>query len=384
MALYWLKELLVFHLLAWSTDPYPPTASSCVSWAHDLAQLAHCLNRFTVLHGSYDTLTYNQAQPTPLERRDWNALVQSVVAAEGDCRGVEIPASLRAFYGIETFYDDGTRYCLLAEHSTMSQHATRGWGSLIVRPTSSRTIHLSAPHPVYDTGSVEQAAGLFKLSGAKSLLLSGRARSAFLQPSNCTSPSTGGRYYYQTDPTHSKDEPFVEASIAIHSWQTSHGGCPNDSCAFIQIHAKSQWTCVEDQIFLSSGIGRSNASIDWYTDSTDRPIKRLQHELRKSFPSWNISLPHESNCALIASKNVFGRYINGVDRSDLCSIPSKVKDVTGEFVHVEQALEARADENIEAWARALRAAFPPPSSRFGESEASRSWLGVVRTLWELL
>lgn len=239
------------------------------------------------------------------------------------------------------------------------------------REAVSRDVHISAPHPGFDVGTPAQAAYIFKATGSKSFLMAGRTRTAFLNPSPCISTASLSGYY-ETDPAHNnvpfiqdfsyyllivlQGEPFFDASLAIYDWQQRRG-CPSSTCAYIQMHGKRSSTCPLDQIFLSAGLGRSSTSKAWYIDSNDRPVKRLRGHLQLAFPLWNVSLPPDSSCALTATRNVVGRYINGVDEHSVCHTDADPSDVSGEFIHVEQDDTSRGAKSYKLWAAAVRRTF---------------------------
>ncbi|KAJ2929595.1 hypothetical protein H1R20_g7487, partial [Candolleomyces eurysporus] len=306
---------------------------------------------------------YQAAQPTPEQRHAWRSAVTSLLSVDGNCSALTVPPALEEIYLFHAFPAGGSQktYCVLIERSVDS----KGWGSVIVpesKATVTYTLHLSAPHPHYDLGTVEQAAALFELVGAKSLLIAGRTRTALMEPSQCVIPK-GSQPYYVTDPAHNNLEPFFDAALAIYEWQHAQStGCPSSSCAFIQMHGKGRRTCPSDQVFMSSGL-RNNS---WYTSSTDYPIKRLKRNLQYALPpKWTISLPSDSKCGLTATTNVVGRYINGIPESKVCSSSPAPSQVTGEFIHIEQAPSSRSREVYELWARALRATFQP-STHFSD------------------
>lgn len=103
--------------------------------------------------------------------------------------------------------------------------------------------------------------------------------------------------------------------------------------------------------------GRTSTSKAWYIDSNDRPVKRLRGHLQFAFPLWNVSLPPDSSCALTATRNVVGRYINGVDEHSVCHTVADPSDVSGEFIHVEQDDSSRGAESYKMWAAAVRRTF---------------------------
>jgi len=137
------------------------------------------------------------------------------------------------------------------------------------RGAVSRSVHISAPHPGYDLGTVEQAAYVFENTGSKSLLVPGWMRTAFLQPSNGIVPASAKQDYYMIDPAHNNvcssilftNRPsliagaFFDTSISIYDWQHKKDNCLSPTCGFVQFHGKGPSTCPSNDIFLSSGIG---------------------------------------------------------------------------------------------------------------------------------
>lgn len=103
--------------------------------------------------------------------------------------------------------------------------------------------------------------------------------------------------------------------------------------------------------------GHSKASIAWYANDVDRPIKRLKAQLLRSFPGWNISLPSDDNCLLTATKNVVGRYLNNVDPSHVCVQGATARGASGKFIHIEQAEVSLEPANLGPWVAALRETF---------------------------
>ncbi|KAK0201935.1 hypothetical protein DFS33DRAFT_1350997 [Desarmillaria ectypa] len=317
-----------------------------------LVDLAGCFNKYTVQKDYYNIETYSAAQPNSTRLESWGDLITSLLYVDNNCTSVTNPPSLQDIYTISKF----DSYCVLSErHVNEMGFYDKGWGLFIVpssRNDTKRNIHLAMPHPLFDFRTPTQAVSLFEMASARSLLVSGRHRRAYHSPTDCL-PSTERTTYYRTDPAHDVNEPFNDANRAIWAWQNVNGGCPTSSCAFIQLHGKSPNTCPTDQIFLSSGLGNST----WYADDVDRPIKRIQKELKDSFRTWNISLPSDSFCTLTATKNVFGRLINGVDESNVCNEAAITDRSTGAFVHIEQAHMATFGNAYAGWREALLAAF---------------------------
>jgi len=110
-------------------------------------------------------------------------------------------AALQGLYDIEVFRD----FCILYETSAQCGTYLKGWGFMVVPAFGvavSRSVHISAPHPGYNLGTVEQAASIFENTGSKSLLVPGRTRTAFLKSPDCIVPVSARQDYYMTDPAH--------------------------------------------------------------------------------------------------------------------------------------------------------------------------------------
>ncbi|KAJ7651838.1 hypothetical protein B0H17DRAFT_958245 [Mycena rosella] len=325
--------------------------------------LVTCFDTYTVTEGYYSDDTYAAAQPNAEELSGWEDLISSLLSVDGNCTSLAVPPSIGGIYDVSLFTDPtGPQYCILSESTSVDGVYAKGWGLVVVSATQDaveRDIHFAAPHPAYDLFIPEQAGALFHSTGARSLLISGRTRTAILVSSDCVIPTSNSTIYYKTDPPHDVAEPFFSASKTIRAWQLSNGGCPAQTCAFIQMHGKGVSSCPTDTMFLSSGIGRSAASAAWYTDAVDRPIKRLKTELMTAFPTWNVSLPSDSTCSLTATDNVFGRLVNGIAEQLVCMNASTAELTTGEFIHIEQAILSRGSAAYSGWTAAFLAAFAP-------------------------
>ena len=171
------------------------TPASCLKSSTTVDALVTCLEVFIVPTEYYNKETYEAAQPTSNQRDDWKHLINSFLSVDGDCSSILIPPSLQGIYTIEAF----NTMCVLYETSCLEGVYIKGWGFMVVprlRTSVSRTVHFSAPHPIYDRGTIQQAAFIFESTGSKSLLVAGRARTAFSEPSECL------QKFYKTDATH--------------------------------------------------------------------------------------------------------------------------------------------------------------------------------------
>ncbi|KAF5384499.1 hypothetical protein D9757_006415 [Collybiopsis confluens] len=384
LASYFSALVLSIVLKFWFI-PNPQSISSpkhCLSYSNSsLDDLITCLDAFTVPPNYYNVSSYQAAQPTDTELEAWKDVIWSMLDTQaGDCSDIILPEALDKYYALTPFFDlnSTTSYCALFETTSAPvvsdyQNYTyvKGWGVFVV-PASpgrngSRHVHISAPHPQADIFTSQQAAAIFALARTKSLLISGRFRSAFRMKTECI--TTTKQLYYKTDPTHDVNEPFHAANRVILEWQTVNGGCPSKTCAYVQMHGKGASSCPDDTIFISSGLGASPSSIAWYTNTTlDIPARRLRDAARSvflsssSFPSpsiWrDISLPSDSStCTILtATSNVFGRLVNGVPENTVCTTAAEPLsgNVTGQFVHIEQAIVSREREMYEMWAEVFR------------------------------
>ncbi|KAF8723779.1 hypothetical protein AX14_008682 [Amanita brunnescens Koide BX004] len=329
-----------------------------------------------------DNLTldeYTSIQPTHSQRIAWRNVVTSLLNiavddADGnsDCSSVRetIPDVLQGIYTVEEV--DNGRFCALVEVGTVRredrEEFAKGWGIFVV-PTkravngvTGTTLHLSAPHPIYDQHTAGQAAHVFEQTGAKSLYIPGRSRRSFLEQTDCIVDSE--TKYWKTDPAHDKGEMMFDTYRAIVDWQKDlrgGGGYLDTSCAYVQFHGKGKRTCRTEQIFLSAGLGRDPKSRSWYTEPSHGhlPIHRLFVSLKKHFPSLSVTIPASphSTCHLTATKNIVGRLINGVPEDRVCMESATAEGASGFFVHIEQDIKSRKKEAWSTWVEVFLDAF---------------------------
>jgi hypothetical protein len=238
----------------------------------------------------------------------------------------------------------------------------------------SQYIHILAPHPKANVYTPKQAVVLFKKTGAKSLFIAGRHRDPFPMKRACVNHN-----YSKPDPTHEvvclfcilpfincnlKDitigQAFLQCHKAICLWQIANGGCPAPSCAYLQMHGKKSTTCSDVDIFLSAGLGTClllvrdfhashltcaiicSVNSSWYTEIPDSPVRQVKFQLETAiWPARTIFLPSDNSCTLTATQNVFGRLLNGVPESSVCTLSSN--NASGEFIHIKQNSASRED-----------------------------------------
>jgi hypothetical protein len=184
----------------------------CVSPAtRPLEDVIDCLDAFTIPEGAFGDRchngddSYRRIQPEKKHPEAWAIMFNSLLDVDGNCDSFALPGALRGIYTVTHYTEPGPggkSFCIVHETSSTGTppRYVLGWGLVVVparRVDVARCIHFSARHPVSDKGTPQQAAALFKLTGAKSLLITGRHRKSFL----C--PSCQGSEYHSTDVAHS-------------------------------------------------------------------------------------------------------------------------------------------------------------------------------------
>lgn len=183
------------------------------SFTGTLVELIDCLDKYTVRGDTYTAGGYAAAQPTVLQRKAWKDTIQAMLWINDNCTDLVLPDSISPFFRISLFTDDRTSpeptYCILSETTAIAAsrpYYTKGWGLFVVPASRSliqRDLHISAPHPLYDGRTPQQAAAVFSAGevGGRSLLVPGRHRRALRKETGCV-PSPATSTYWVTDPVH--------------------------------------------------------------------------------------------------------------------------------------------------------------------------------------
>ena len=212
-----LTVLLSSFTTLWGSHPIAPNNPSYQlhpqSPTSDISSLvAHHLSRTII--GNLTQQTYAASQPSDSQRAAWRKVVGDLLdVADGRARCSDIrkhiPDELRGIYTVVGV--DLGRFCALVEVDTIGEGDGKiygkGWGIFVVPAQkdqeTSTNLHLSAPHPIYELNTAEQAAFVFEWTGAKSLYIPGRSYKAFLEETDCV-PSTAREKYWRTDAVHDK------------------------------------------------------------------------------------------------------------------------------------------------------------------------------------
>lgn len=347
--------------------------------------LAACLDTFTVPHAWYTADSYNAAQPSIEERAAWIKAVQRMLdvsdgldagaepnARLGPCNAIHLPSALSSTYAVGTAHG----HCVLYEIQAPCGVYARGWGwmavpalagesekwwttntnsKLLQSKTSQRRkkLHISAPHPGYDLGTPEQAAGVYAASGARSLLVAGRKRTSYLTESTCVrapamstsdeeSSKTpdwgrGKEAYWMTDPAHNDQtlQPHPHSTRLLTpplGWRVHYAmSSPSPSSPMSGPPSGSDsHTLSKEQLCAL----HSNKAQPQGKHGLVR-MPQFRHTQRRGA----ISLPTTSTCALTASRNVVGRVQESVsDRGQ--------RQENGSVMYKEQHGQIYVFENV--------------------------------------
>lgn len=218
--------LLLSLFFAPSASPHLSLSDACFSNSRSLIDLAECLEKFTVLKGTYNHFTYIEAQPTVAQRDAWFKATQALLYTDNNCSASILPPAIQDIYSIDLFTENnGKSFCVLYERTVdpCSELYEKGWGFAMVpasRAGVSRLVHISAPHPFFDGETTVEAAQIFQETGSKSLLVPGRMRNAFYAPSPCVQPSSNSSIYYVTDPAHNDVSGTILGYSCLWCWPT--------------------------------------------------------------------------------------------------------------------------------------------------------------------
>lgn len=214
----------------------------------------------------------------------------------------------------------------------------KGWGLYCIDYHSTNMRHVSAPHPIKDSKTKEQAAEVMFGIGAKYLSISTTNRCANDHYSSCdgtTSICGTSEAFRVSDMAHNVDSLFHYFSIDLHD---SHG-----DLITIQLHGCGSSSCPTTGTPI---VGRFSVG-----STTDLPTSELVNELAADF-STRVStaqpgaLVHSCNKAgdenvLCATTNPTGRYINGETASPCNTAGSTF--LSSRFLHLEQNYDLRTN-----------------------------------------
>jgi hypothetical protein len=251
-------------------------------------------------------------------------------------------ASLAANYQIRTFKDSLTSksYCLLMEvlDTDLDGVVDKGWGTFIVNNNATRrNLNQSAPHPIFDSTTENQAINIFQDTDSRSYLMCGAHRH-----SNGMTGGTCDSKYGEADCAHQMDGMFHAAVVALNNYYAS------TPWTHIQWHGKGNMQCPLVDVYGSQGFKGAQPP-----NSNVISLKAFMAINRHEF---TFELTDNSACDLDATDNVQGRYLNGA--TDICRANTGGM-ATNKFVHLEQSRHIR-DGGAEIWNLSVGQNWPIP------------------------
>ncbi len=186
--------------------------SACLSQA-SIEDVAECLETYTV-PALTDTSPdcSNIGNPVDNQGTEWIAAVTTLMgtSSPNNCTSYALGSSLTSDFAFALYTESASSktFCLLYETASSASQSTKfkhGWGFVIVPADSGNvfhTLHFSAPHPKFDQNTVKQAAALFKMTGGKSMVASGRHRRACSKVTDCSGSGDANAPNYETDAAH--------------------------------------------------------------------------------------------------------------------------------------------------------------------------------------
>ncbi|CAK5111284.1 unnamed protein product [Meloidogyne enterolobii] len=171
-----------------------------------------------------------------------------------------------------------------------------------------------------------QTAAIFERTGSRSLVVAGATRysvrgnlTSSCQPRNAIA-----------DAAHNNLTMFHTMCVGV--FEASNEGI------FMQWHG--QQSCPQSGAFISAGAKGTNPI---YKDK-EAYVNKLVSTVNKLVGEDIATTPlQDRKCSLVASTNVFGRIVNGVEEENACEGKADPKNVTGNFIHIEQQRKYRDD-----------------------------------------
>lgn len=278
--------------------------------------------------------------PTAAERADFAAVVTQMM--NGQC-AFDLPATLAASYQLRTFTDSvtGKSYCLLMEvlDADLDGIVDKGWGTFILNNSAARlTLNHSAPHPIYDSLTENQAINVFQDTDSRSYLMCGAHRHA-----NGVTGGTCESNYGEADCAHQSDGMF---HAAVEAMNVYYG---DTAWTHVQWHGKADTTCPLVDVYGSQGFNAAQPA--------ESNILSLKDLMAINRPEYTFELTGTgSACNLNATDNVQGRYLNGA--ADICR-SNAGGTPANKFVHLEQSNNIRR-AGAEVWNLSIGQNWPSP------------------------
>lgn len=301
----------------------------------------------------------------------FNALLDSLFAAidaslidgnRGDWCAVKSRASA-AGYAIFRFYDAESGRWLVYGFDTSSF----GQAYFFINPFAKRNIVIEVPHEGSETNTGSEGARLFKALAARALIINKEHRCSDPEESSCASADTEAcpNFLRESDVAHHTANTFYLLHVRYNDM--------DPQTKFVQLHG-----------FNSSPTDRAEIGDGTNKDVAVNSVSNtFANSLRSRVP--NVAAVHSCQeysgnppSNLCGETNVEGRYSNHPDASEC---PAAVSLSSGRFLHIEQALTLRDEDNSDGWywgdvRDALLATWPDCNMNNGATDCT---LGSAQT-----
>jgi hypothetical protein len=314
----------------------PSGTVPCLETSITLEELIECIDPYMPASFSQDGRDGFDV-PTETEMAQWRDVVTQMM--ENDCDTIDLSGyEWGSDFRVITFVDNSTPYCVFVETRFetywFGDRVTHGWGTFIVNPDSVRQLNISAPHPISDMDTNDEAIGIFKSTQSRTFLVSGGHRQASDVVSSCQNN------YMRSDAAHNTEGMFQATVVALKGYYDSQGS----EFYHLQFHGMST-CCTPCDLHMSHGSGAP--------PTTGDKVLELRDNLLRYHPEWRICLSGDIGCSLNGLENVQGRLLNGVSDDRLCSDPAP--NYSGHFVHIEQCRTFRKPSD---WSQAIMDTWP--------------------------
>jgi hypothetical protein len=214
---------------------------------------------------------------------------------------------------------------------------SRGAAAVALRRRAGRPLIVEAPHPIYDSRTLEQAIVLFDRLPARAIVTSGTHRCANSRSSTCSGSteacSKGSpQSYRESDMAHVDLSFFHAAHVTLAHLYASDW--------VVGVHGMA-----DAGVSLSDGTSRDTTA--------DSPVARIAAALVESFGGAGLASGPVTTCntypgapavqlRLCGTTDVQGRHLNG----SLNACTSSATSSSSRFIHLEQSLRVRDNPDL--------------------------------------
>lgn len=164
-----------------------------------------------------------------------------------------------------------------------------GWGTLVYNPLALRELSIAAPHIKYEAWTDRQAAGIFKRTRSRTLLMNGTHRYASDVSSDCQADGK------RSDAAHNTQHMFYATVAGLMEYYDGRG-IPFYQ---LQFHGMGSSSCPGVDVYLTHGSASPPVTGD--------KVLELRSNLIRYHPTWIANVPGESpECHLNGTTNVGG------------------------------------------------------------------------------